>query len=82
MELIRLQGKTERFCVWEWIDFVREFCMLLCITELVGSVCRDIITPRAHARSGVKQSVLSVSLSVSLSVCHAKKIEISPHTPS
>ena len=27
----------------------------------------NIITPRAHARSGVKQSVLSVSLSVSVS---------------
>ena len=26
------------------------------------------VTPRAHARSGVKQSVLSVSLSVSLTV--------------
>ena len=28
-----------------------------------------IITPRAHARSGVKQWVLSVSVSVSVSVC-------------
>ena len=40
----------------------------------------SIITPHAHARSGVKQSVcLSV---VCLSVCQAKKIEISPHKPS
>ena len=38
-----------------------------------------VVTPRAHARSGVKQSVLSVCR---LSVCQAKKIEISPHKPS
>ena len=29
-----------------------------------------VVTPRAHARSGVKQWVLSVSQSVSVSVCH------------
>ena len=40
-----------------------------------------IITPRAHARSGVKQSVLSVSLSVCQSVSDSTKIEISPHRP-
>ena len=38
-----------------------------------GGTFMIIITPRAHARSGVKQSVLSV--------CQAKKIEIS-HKPS
>ena len=41
------------------------------------SVDVSFITPRAHARSGVKQSVLSISQSVSsvvcLSVCQAKK---------
>ena len=43
-----------------------------------------IITPRAHARSGVKQSVLSVCLSVvCLSVvCQAEKKEIYSHKPS
>ena len=35
-----------------------------------------MVTPRAHARSGVKQSVL-VSV-----VCPAKKIEIYSHKPS
>ena len=32
--------------------------------------CCSIVTPRAHAQSGVKQSVLSASSSVCLSVCH------------
>ena len=49
-----------------------------------------IITPRAHARSGVKQSVLSVSQSVSQSVVcrlsvRRKKLNfchIDPHKPS
>ena len=61
----------------------------------IYSHCRQtnmFITPRAHARSGVKQSVLSVSLSVcqsvSLSVCQSvtrKKLKsrhIDPHKPS
>ena len=30
----------------------------------IGWVYQEIITPRTHARSGVKQSVLSVCLSV------------------
>ena len=50
-----------------------------------AGVCdsQEIITPRAHARSGVKQSVLSVSLSVCQSVSlSCGKIEISPHRPS
>ena len=33
-----------------------------------------IITPRAHARSGVKQWVLSVSVSVSVSVCQCVSV--------
>ena len=42
-----------------------------------------IFTPRTHARSRVKQSILSVCQSVSQSViCPVKKIEISPHRPS
>ena len=38
------------------------------------------ITPRAHARSGVKQSVLSVSLSVTRKKLKSRHID--PHKPS
>ena len=35
-----------------------------------------IITPRAHARSGVKQWVLSISVSVSVSVCQCVSVSV------
>ena len=40
-------------------------------TQLVRTAS-TLITPRAHARSGVKRSVLSASLSVSVCVCVIK----------
>ena len=50
--------------------------------KVVHGTCLNgrIITPRAHARSGVKQSVFSVS--VCLSVCQAKSRHIDPHKSS
>ena len=51
-----------------------------CYGDTLMGISLHIVTPHAHARSGVKQSVLSVSrLSV---VCQVEKIEISPHRPS
>ena len=64
--------------------------MLRKVTESIVVALEVIVTPRAHARSGVKQSVLSVSrLSVSQSVSQSsvrrkilKSSHIDPHKPS
>ena len=41
-----------------------------------AEVVLSLVTPRAHARSGVKQWVLSVSVSVSVSVCQCVSVSV------